>query len=230
MFVGHYSVAFAAKSEKNKIPLWVLFVAVQFLDYIWATLVLLGIEKVRVIKGFTAGSMLDSYFHPYSHSLIAAIAWSGVAALGYWAIGSRHPESFRGYRASAALIVGFAVFSHWILDLIAHPRDLAIYDNKWKVGFGLWNYRDPEFALEIALLGFGIVLYLARNVMLSIRKTAAIAFGIALVVVQVGDTYVPRTPLTDKATVVGVWVFYTLFVVMAFFLEKIGKRRQINSR
>jgi hypothetical protein len=24
MFVGHYSVAFAAKSDKNKIPLWVL--------------------------------------------------------------------------------------------------------------------------------------------------------------------------------------------------------------
>ena len=60
MFVGHYSVAFAVGTEQNKIPLWVLFVAVQFLDYIWATLVLLGIEKLRVIKGFTAGSMLDS--------------------------------------------------------------------------------------------------------------------------------------------------------------------------
>ena len=83
MFVGHYSVAFAAKTERNKIPLWVLFIAVQFLDYIWATLVLLGIEKLRVIKGFTAGSMLDSYFHPYSHSLIAAIFWSVVAAIGY---------------------------------------------------------------------------------------------------------------------------------------------------
>jgi len=54
MFVGHYSVASAAKLERNKIPLWVLFVAVQFLDYIWATLVLLGIEKLRVIKGLTA--------------------------------------------------------------------------------------------------------------------------------------------------------------------------------
>jgi hypothetical protein len=227
MFVGHYSVAFAVKSERNRIPLWVLFIGVQFLDYIWATLVLLGIEKVHVIKGFTAGSMLDSYFHPYSHSLIAAIAWSGVAALGYWAISSRHGCR---YRASAALIVGLAVFSHWILDLIAHPRDLAIYDNKWKVGFGLWNYRDPEFALEIALLGFGIILYLARNVMPAIRKTAVVTFGIALVVVQIGDTYVPRTPLTDKATAMGVWIFYTLFVVMAFFLEKIGTRRQINSR
>jgi hypothetical protein len=225
MFVGHYSVAFAAKSEKNKIPLWVLFVAVQFLDYIWATLVLLGIEKLRVIKGFTAGSMLDSYFHPYSHSLIAAIAWAVVAALIYKAICSRHDGL---YSKSAPLIVGAAVFSHWVLDLIAHPRDLAIYDNTWKVGFGLWNYRDPEFALEIALVFAGIILYLARNVMPIIRKTAIIGFGIVLLTVQIGDTYVPRTPLTDKATAMGVWIFYTLFVLVAFVVEKIGRRRQID--
>ena len=227
MFIGHYSVAFAVKSERNKIPLWVLFVAVQFLDYIWATLVLLGIEKLRVIKGFTAGSMLDSYFHPYSHSLIAAIIWSGVAALLYKPL-----CSWLGYvySKSAALIVGLAVFSHWILDLIAHPRDLAIYDNEWKVGFGLWNYRDPEFAVEIALLGVGIIIYLARNVMPVIRRKAVVLFGIFLVIIQIGDTYVPRTPLTDRGTAIGVWIFYTLFVVTAFFLEKIGSRRQIKSR
>lgn len=226
MFVGHYSVAFAAKSEKNKIPLWVLFIAVQFLDYIWATLVLLGIEKLRVIKGFTAGSMLDSYFHPYSHSLIAAILWSVVAAIAYKTVCSRRGCLYRKY---AALIVGLAVFSHWVLDLIAHPRDLAICDNTWKVGFGLWNYRDPEFALEVALLAIGIVLYLTRNAMPAIRKGAVIAFGVALVVIQIGDTYVPRNPLTDKATAMGVWVFYTLFVVVAFLMEKIGSRWQTSA-
>jgi hypothetical protein len=226
MFVGHYSVAFAVKSERNRIPLWVLFIGVQFLDYIWATLVLLGIEKVHVIKGFTAGSMLDSYFHPYSHSLIAAIIWSGVAGLVYKIVCSRHGCL---YRKHAALIVGLAVFSHWILDLIAHPRDLAIYDNTWKVGFGLWNYRDPEFALEIALLAGGIMLYLTRNAMPAIRKGAVIAFGIALVIVQIGDTYVPRTPLSDKATAMGVWIFYTLFVVLASAVEKIGTRKKTTA-
>jgi hypothetical protein len=226
MFVGHYSVAFAVKSENNKIPLWVLFIAVQFLDYIWATLVLLGIEKLRVIKGFTAGSMLDSYFHPYSHSLIAAILWSVVAALIYKTVCGRYG---RQCSKSAPLIIGLAVFSHWVLDLIAHPRDLAIYDNTWKVGFGLWNYRDPEFAVEVVLLAVGIVLYLARNAMPAIRQGAIIAFGIGLAIVQIGDTYVPREPLTDKATVMGVWVFYTLFVLIAFAVEKIGSRRKINA-
>jgi hypothetical protein len=227
MFVGHYSVAFAAKSQKNKIPLWVLFVAVQFLDYIWATLVLLGVEKLRVIKGFTAGSMLDSYFHPYSHSLVAAVLWSVVAALAY--------KRFCGalgcaYGKAAAFTVGVAVFSHWMLDLIAHPRDLAIYDDTWKVGFGLWNDRHLEFGLEIALLAGGIFLYLKRNVMPAIRKIAAIAFGVGLTIIQIGDTYVPRNPLTDRQTVIGVWIFYTLFVFAAFLLEKIGSRQQDGSQ
>jgi hypothetical protein len=221
MFVGHYSVAFAAKTEQNKIPLWILFVAVQFLDYIWATLVLLGIEKLRVIKGFTAGSMNDSYFHPYSHSLITAVIWSVVAGLSYKPL-----CRWLGYRytKSTSLIIGVAVFSHWILDLIAHPRDLPIYDNTAKVGFGLWNYRTPEFALEIALLVAGIALYLTRNVLPVIRKAAVIAFGIVLLVVQMGDTYVPRTPLSDKQTALGVWIFYSLFVLIALAVEKLAVR------
>jgi hypothetical protein len=137
-------------------------------------------------------------------------------------------HSCYAYTKSAALIVGVAVFSHWILDLIAHPRDLAIYDNTWKVGFGLWNYRDPEFALEIGLLAVGIILYLTRNVMPTVRKGAVIAFGIALTIIQIGDTYVPRNPLTDKQTAMGVWIFYTLFVILAFSLEKVRSRRKIG--
>lgn len=60
MFVGHYSVAFAVKSDRNKIPLWVLFVAVQLLDFLWAPLVLLGIENVRIVPGITLRARLIS--------------------------------------------------------------------------------------------------------------------------------------------------------------------------
>jgi hypothetical protein len=169
--------------------------------------------------------MLDSYYHPYSHSLIAAVFWSGVAALAYKLLCSWLGYA---YKKSASFIVGVAVFSHWILDLIAHPSDLPTYDNTLKVGFGLWNYRDPEFALEIAMLAGGMVLYLARNAMSAARKIAVIVFGVALVVVQIGDTYVPRTPLTDKATAMGVWIFYTLFVIIAFLLENVRRPRKTD--
>jgi hypothetical protein len=213
MFVGHYGVAFAVKTEQNKIPLWVLFVAVMFFDYLWATFVLLGIEKLRIVPGFTAGSMLDAYYMPYSHSLIAALVWSGLAAAIYKT----------AWRTTGASLVGLAVVSHWVLDFIAHPHDLAIYDDTWKVGLGFWNYRAAVFGLEIAILAAGLVLYLKRNVISRTRSWRIIAFGVILVVVQIGDTFVPRAPLSAQMTALGVWVFYTLFVGVAFLCEKEGQ-------
>src|SRR6267142_423531 len=176
MFVGHYSVAFAVKSDSNKIPLWVLFVAVQLLDFLWAPLVLLGMEKVRIVPGITASSPLDLYYMPYTHSLVGALIWSGLALVLY------RVASGAKVSRGAALIVAFAVFSHWILDLIVHRPDLAIYDDTLKVGFGLWNYRGLEFGLETAILAGGILIYLKRNTFNSVaRQIGVIIFGMVLI-------------------------------------------------
>lgn len=35
MFVGHYGVAFGAKPLTPAVPLWVYFIAVQWLDVVW---------------------------------------------------------------------------------------------------------------------------------------------------------------------------------------------------
>lgn len=68
MFVGHYGVSFAAKKGAPSIPLWVLFIAVQLLDVVWAPFVLLGIgaqlpegrSPPSCLRRFLA---LDSRFH-----------------------------------------------------------------------------------------------------------------------------------------------------------------------
>ena len=215
MFVGHYSVAFAAKSERNRIRLWVLFVAVQLVDFIWAILVLLGIEKVRIVPGITAASPLDLYYMPYTHSLIGALIWSVLAAFVY--------KMTRGVNASraAALIVGFAVFSHWILDLIVHRPDLAIYDDTWKVGFGLWNYKGLEFGLEIALLLGGLIIYLQRNSGISTaRKAGIVVFALFMVLVQTTSTFFGRPHSSDRAVAITALAAYTVFAGLAFLLEK----------
>jgi transposase InsO family protein len=92
MFVAHYGVAFAVEMRRNKIPLWVLFVAVQLLDFLWAPFVLLGIEKVRFVPGITATNALDLYYMPYTHSLIGALFWS-AAAFAIYKIGWRNIAS-----------------------------------------------------------------------------------------------------------------------------------------
>ena len=215
MFVGHYGVALAVKTPRNKIPLWVLFVAVQLLDFLWAPFVLLGIEKMRFVPGITATNALDLY----THSLIGALFWSAVA-FAIYKIGWRNIAS-----NSAALLVGFAVFSHWLLDLIVHRPDLAIYDDTLKVGFGLWNNRGIEFVLEIGILLFGAVLYLKRNSAIA-RKIGIIIFVAALVLIQTSNTFLRRLPSSDRAFAITALVFYTIFAVIAFLLEK---RRAISS-
>jgi len=217
MFVGHYSVAFAVKSEQNKIPLWVLFVAVQLLDFIWAPFVLLGVEKMRIAPGITAANPLDLYYMPYTHSLIGALVWSALAFFVY-KVASRT-------KVGAALIVALAVFSHWILDLIVHRPDLAIYDDTLKVGFGLWNYRGLEFGLEVAILVAGIIIYLKRNVVRSVvRKYSLIIFGVLLILIQTGNTFVSRPLSSDHAVAITALISYTLFTAVAFLLEK--KRKE----
>src|SRR6267142_289369 len=103
MFVGHYGVSFAAKKCAASVPLWVLFVAVQLLDFAWAPFVLLGIEKVRIVPGITATNPLDLYYMPYTHSLVAAILWS-AAAFAVYRLAARGGNI-------AALVVAAAVFS-----------------------------------------------------------------------------------------------------------------------
>ena len=76
MFVGHYGPSFAIKSVRRGIPLWLLFVAVQLLDFGWAVLVLLGVEKVRIVPGITASNPLDLYYMPYTHGLPGSLAFS----------------------------------------------------------------------------------------------------------------------------------------------------------
>ncbi len=216
MFVGHYGVAFAVRSERNQIPLWVLFVAVQLLDFLWAPFVLLGIEKVRMVPGITATNSLDLYYMPYTHSLVGALIWSGAAFFIY--------KLVRGAKTSntAALIVAFAVFSHWVLDLIVHRPDLAIYDDVLKVGFGLWNHRGLEFALEIAILVGGILIYLKRNSLVA-RKAGIVAFGVVLILIQVWNTFAGRRPASDRTFAITALVFYTFFASVAFLLEKRSK-------
>src|ERR1700751_5778190 len=76
MFVGHYAVALAAKRFTPRTSMGLLFIAVQLLDIIWAPLILLGVEHARVVPGLLPASSLDLYDMPWTHGLVAALAWS----------------------------------------------------------------------------------------------------------------------------------------------------------
>ena len=81
VFIGHYGVSLAGEAVlSSRLSLPVLFVAVQFLDVLFSLFVLAGIEKMRIVHGFTAFNPYDLFFMPYSHSLLGALVWSARSA------------------------------------------------------------------------------------------------------------------------------------------------------
>jgi len=154
MFIGHYGVSFAAKQKP--VPLWLLFLAVQFLDVVWSVLVMLGIEKLRITHGISRANALDLYYMPYTHSLLGALALSGLfGVVSAWLLRDRRSRVF--------WITAAAVFSHWLLDLVVHVPDMPLLANTMKVGFGLWNYPSISLPLELVTLWAGTFLYARSN-------------------------------------------------------------------
>ena len=155
MFIGHFAVAFAAKRAAPRTSLGVLVAAAQLLDLVWPVLVLAGIERVRVEPGNTAFTPLDFVSYPWSHSLLTAAAWSGLAGAVYW-LAARY--------CRGAWVVGLAVFSHWLLDFISHRPDLPLYPGSGTfAGLGLWNSVAGTVAVEAAMFAGGVWLYAAET-------------------------------------------------------------------
>jgi hypothetical protein len=207
VFVGHYGVSFVAKRNDDSIPLWILFVAVQLLDVVWAPLVLLGVEKVRLVPGFTASNPFDLYYMPYTHSLVAALLWSAAAAAGYRLLA-------RSATLHAGLVVGVAVFSHWILDFVVHRPDLPLFDNTAKVGLGLWNRPILAFALEATLLLGGMALFLRHR---GGRRVPLVVFSLIMLAVQAYIFFGPP-PVSDVAFAVTALMAYVIFALVIWWL------------
>jgi hypothetical protein len=213
MFVGHYGPSFAATAIDRSIPLWGAFVAVQFVDVVWALLVLLGIEKVRIVPGITASSPLDLYYMPYTHSLVAALLWAAAAALVYRLLLA--PEGW-----SAAVVIGVAVFSHWILDLLVHRPDLPLYDDTLKVGLGIWNYPVAAFALEAAVLFGGMYLYRRATRRAGGPGPVGIVLVGAVMLIPQVVVYLGPPPSSDREAAVGALAAYAVFAGLAYWLDR----------
>ncbi|WP_017931731.1 hypothetical protein [Robiginitomaculum antarcticum] len=159
MFMGHYAPAVWDTKRGHAvplIPLWLGFLAVQFIDIIFASLAIFGVEG--------AGTMIGGvpiFDIPYSHSLLSALILSIIGAAIFMAIVK--PRSRKAFFVFALLI-----FSHWILDLVVHRPDLPLYPGgELMLGFGVWNYPLAAFVLEMGLLLLAFVFWMHVTVPIS---------------------------------------------------------------
>lgn len=78
MFAGHVGAGLAIGRLERRINIGVLIFAAVLLDFVLWLFVLFGWESVRIPANYAATHQPEFVF-PYSHGLLAAIAWSALA-------------------------------------------------------------------------------------------------------------------------------------------------------
>ena len=211
MFIGHYGVALGAKRAATRTSLGTLILAAEFVDELWPILLLLGVERVRIVPGLMAATPLDFVHYPLTHSLLMEILWAILFGVAYFAI--------RRYRAGA-WIVGAAVVSHWFLDLLVHRPDLPLWPGSpIRVGLGLWNSVPITLVLEFGIFIAGLALYLgttrARD---RIGSWGLWSMAAALVIFFLAGTYGPPPP-SEHALAVTTLVLW-IFVPWGYWIDR----------
>jgi len=206
VFIGHFAVAFAAKRVAPAVSLGTLMLAAQLADLLWPTLLLLGIEQVRISPGDTATTPLEFLHYPYSHSFLALFLWA-LGLAGLYAL--RHGRSL----AASAVLVAL-VLSHWVLDVITHRPDMPItIGGATRVGFGLWNSVAADLLVELAMLGVGVALYVrATRPVDRVGRLALTALVGLLCVVFIANVFGPPPP---SATAVA-WAAQAIWLLVAW--------------
>ncbi|HEX8173123.1 MAG TPA: metal-dependent hydrolase [Thermoanaerobaculia bacterium] len=179
MFIGHHAAAFAGKRAAPRVSLGTMFAAAMALDLLWPLFTLAGLEHFRVDPGNTPFTPLDFYDYPISHSLLTSLGWSIVFAAIHYAM-RRSPRG--------ALVVGAAVFSHWVLDFVTHRADLPLWPGGPKVGLGLWYSVPATVIVESALFLGAIALHVratrARDRIGSVALWSLVAFAAVIYIVS----------------------------------------------
>ena len=211
MFLGHYGVAFALKRAEPKLSLGTLFLAVQLADLLWGIFLLLGWERVRIDPGYTAVTPLQFLEYPISHGLVGMTCWALIGAAVYYSWPTR--DTSRHWQAAA--LVGFAILSHFPIDLLVHAPDLPIWgQDSFKLGLGLWNNPTATLLVELVALAAGVAVYVGfRSHRHPVRPGRLAGVVLVLVAIYLVNFFGPPPP---SVTAIAVADIIGLLLLAAF--------------
>lgn len=152
MYVGHFAAGLAIKARVPRAPTWGILLGVALMDVLFGVFLLTGIERAHLTPGVPPGFRLD--FIDWSHSLTMSIVWAALFGLAW-----------RGRGRAVAWTMGFAVFSHFLLDLVVHVPDLALWPGSGThLGLGLWTAMPTGWwFVELGVIAAGWTYYWRRS-------------------------------------------------------------------
>lgn len=213
MFIGHYALGLGAKKAAPAVSLGMLFLAAQFADLLWPTLVLAGVEVVRIAPGRTVMTPLDFVSYPWSHSALMLVVWGLLMAGAY--------RVFAGGLRRPAIVIAALVFSHWVLDWLTHAPDmpLSFGGDSARVGLGLWNAPWVEVPLEYGMFVGGLWVY-SRTTTPRDRTGSYALWGLVVFLLVVHTVNLLGPPPPSVAAVAWSAELLWLLVAWGFWIDR----------
>jgi hypothetical protein len=145
MYAAHFAAGLAIGSRAPRAPIWALLAGCLLPDIVWIALATSGIEP----------SAPSLFFDDWSHSLVSIFVEASLFTLLFIR---------RGVYVWAP--IWLAVASHFLLDVLIHPKPLALYPHAtlhapwdlwiWgtsKTSFLFTHYWWIQFAIMVPLIG-----------------------------------------------------------------------------
>jgi hypothetical protein len=193
MLAGHVGAALMLGRWERRAPIAAVVGASLWMDMLLWSLVLFGAEFVTIPADFSVTHQANFVF-PYSHSLVASLAWSVAAAFLAYTMTRTASARWR-----LAMLMAAAVFCHWLLDVLVHVPELPLAGAGSRLfGLGLWQTLPWALTVEVLIVAGGMGLYLPRASLPRARKIglALLCLGVTTVTL-LGMTVAAPPPSAD---------------------------------
>lgn len=196
MFIGHFAVGIAGRRLTPRTGLGWWFVSVVLLDALWPVFLLVGLEHAQLSGSSNPFLALTFTDYPFSHSLVASVAWAVIFA-GVYRIATG--------RQDGAVLLALGVVSHWVLDVVSHMPDMPVLPRGPYLGLELWKSVPATIVVETAMFAGAIAYYAAGR-----RPRPAFWILVALLYVLYVLSVVGPPPPSITAvawTAIVAWIF-----------------------
>jgi hypothetical protein len=214
VFAGHVGAALALGRAERRVNVGALVFAALLLDFLLWLFILLGWESATIPADYARTHQVAFVF-PYSHGLVAAIAWSAFAGAFMFVL---HRGSIDA-RRRIGLFVAAAVFSHWFLDALVHIPEMPLFGSgPTKVGLGLWQNMPLALGVEGLGLLAGLWLFVSGR---RLSRAGTVGLGVLsillLAVTVIGTTTAPAPPSVDAMALSSLVTVVVVSMLVGWF-------------